>query len=94
MTLRVRIVSVVCDLQYLYHPQFFSADDYHEREKHFKQACRLATRVISISDYVRRTVLESSDLAPERVTTVHIRLPHRLPQPSPKSLSRFDTDGD
>jgi len=80
-------VSVIVDLQYLYHSQFFRADDYHERDKNFKDACQLATRVVCISDYVRETVLEAG-LDPDRVTTIHIRLPHRFSRPSPDVVER------
>jgi glycosyltransferase involved in cell wall biosynthesis/2-polyprenyl-3-methyl-5-hydroxy-6-metoxy-1,4-benzoquinol methylase len=81
-------VSVIVDLQYLYHPQFFPADEYHERDKNFRDACHLATRVVCISDYVRETVLAKAGLDPDRVTTIHIRLPHRVSPPSREIADR------
>lgn len=74
----VPVVSVIYDLQYLYYPEFFSAEDRIERDKNFRDACRLAQHVICISDYVRDTVLEHADLQPEHVTTIHIQLGQRL----------------
>ena len=81
-------VSVIVDLQYLYHPQFFRAGDYQERNKNFKDACRLATVIVCISDYVRETVIEKGGLDPGRVTTIHVRLPHRFSPPSPEIVER------
>ena len=74
----VPIVVVVYDLQYLYYPQFFTADERYYRDKDFRESCHLATHLVCISDYVRETVLHNGAVAPERVTTVHIRLSQRL----------------
>jgi glycosyltransferase involved in cell wall biosynthesis/2-polyprenyl-3-methyl-5-hydroxy-6-metoxy-1,4-benzoquinol methylase len=75
----IPVISVVCDLQYAFYPQFFQIYDRQQRHKHFLEACRLSTRVICISDYVRETVLEQSDLSPEQVITIHIQTPQRFP---------------
>lgn len=66
------IVSVIYDLQYLYYPQFFTPEERLSRDKTFRDACRLADRLVCISDYVRGTVLEHGDVAPEKVHTVHL----------------------
>ena len=65
------IVSLIHDLQYLYYPQFFTPEERLSRDKTFRDACSLADRLICISDYVRGTVLEQGDVAPEKVHTVH-----------------------
>lgn len=75
-------VCVVYDLQYAEYPQFFDPQDRAQRDHTFTEACRHASRLVCISDYVRRTVLERSNLAAERVSTVHIQLADRLPVPS------------
>jgi glycosyltransferase involved in cell wall biosynthesis/2-polyprenyl-3-methyl-5-hydroxy-6-metoxy-1,4-benzoquinol methylase len=85
---QIPAVSVIVDLQYLVYPQFFRPDDHQERDQNFKNACRLATRIVCISDYVRESVLETAGLDPDRVTTIHIRLPHRLPPVSPEAIER------
>lgn len=77
-TASVPTVSLIVDLQYLAYPQFFSADDFYYRDRHFKAACAVADRLVCISDYVRQTVLENSSLNAERVTTIQISLPQRI----------------
>jgi len=74
----VPVVSLVCDLQYLYYPEFFSPADRHERDRHFRQVCRVATRLICISEYTRASVLEHSGLPPERVVAIPIAPQKRL----------------
>lgn len=87
-------VSVIYDLQYRYYPQFFGVDELYHRNKHFMDACRLADRLICISDYVRETVVENSDIDPRCVETAHIRLSSRLDKiPDERIklvLSKFD----
>jgi glycosyltransferase involved in cell wall biosynthesis len=83
----IPIVSVIVDLQHLYYSQFRPAD-YQERSRHVETACQLAARVVCISDYVRETLLESSGLDADRITTIHIGLPRRFPHVSPEVAGR------
>jgi glycosyltransferase involved in cell wall biosynthesis/SAM-dependent methyltransferase len=79
---RVPIVSVVLDIQYFHYPEFFSPQERAERDRHFRLACRVASRVICISEFVRRTVLEATSINPVRVETVHIAVQNRFGKPS------------
>ena len=80
-------VSIIYDLQYLYYPAFFTSEERHGRAMTFQNACRRAQHIICISDFVRDTVLENSDLTPERVSTVHIHLATRLQPPDAATQS-------
>ncbi len=80
----VPVVSVVHDLQHRYYPQFFEEEDRFLREMNFKESCRLAHRLVCVSEYVRSTVLENSDLLPKKVVSIPHRLYHRLPKPDPE----------
>src|SRR6202035_2121208 len=53
---RVPLVSLVHDLQDLDSPEFFDAQQVSSRHQHFLDACRLADRLICVSDFVRQTV--------------------------------------
>jgi len=83
----VPLVSLVHDLQYLYYPEFFEPADRHERDRHFRQVCRVATRLICVSEYTRASVLEHSGLPPERVVAIpsapqkRLGVPGALPGP-------------
>jgi glycosyltransferase involved in cell wall biosynthesis len=75
---RVPMVCNIRDLNHLYNPQFFTPSDRAWRDRAFRESCRLADRLICISEFTRQTVLANSDLAPNRVITVHHRLSNRL----------------
>ena len=66
----VPLVSLVHDLQYLYYPEFFDPADRAERDRHFRQVCRVAARVVCVSGFTRASVLEKSDLPGERVIAI------------------------
>lgn len=68
----VPIISVIYDLQYLYYPEFFSGAEIEERERNFRQASQLAAYVVCISEHVRKSVLDHTTLAPERVRTIYL----------------------
>ncbi len=76
----VPTVSVIYDLQHRAYRQFFSELQASERDRAFDQACRLASRVVCISDYVHRSVLASGAVPAERLETVSIQLGDRLPR--------------
>jgi len=72
-------LSIVYDLQHAELPQFFGTTELVHREHNLRQACRLASRIVCISDFVRQTVLARYPVAPERVLTIHIQMASRLP---------------
>ncbi len=76
----VPLVSVVYDLQYLSYPLFFDADERRERDRHFRHAIADSERIVTISEYVRRTVLDHTEMPAERVVTAKIGLSKRLPR--------------
>ena len=76
---RVPLVSLIHDLQFRTYPEFFPPEELAAREIAFRRAVRWSQRVVTVSDYVRRSVLESSPLAPERVRTIYSATTHRFP---------------
>ncbi len=83
----VPTVCVVYDLQYARYPQFFEPQDRAQRRHYFNEACRRASKIVCISEYVRRTVLEQSGLPAERVSTVHIQMAGRLTVPAERDVN-------
>jgi glycosyltransferase involved in cell wall biosynthesis len=65
-------VMTLVDIQEVFYPEFFSADDRYTRQLHFPGSTRMADRVITISEFSRRTILEHHRLRPERVVAVHL----------------------
>ncbi|HEY3059495.1 MAG TPA: glycosyltransferase family 1 protein [Chloroflexota bacterium] len=67
-------VSIVYDLQHLTYPEFFDQDQWHYRQHHLRDACRRATRLVCISDFVRKTLVASFPEAAERAVSVPLGL--------------------
>jgi glycosyltransferase involved in cell wall biosynthesis len=74
----IPVVSLVHDIQCYYYPFFFSHEDELYRKKSFIEACRLASRLVCVSNYVRQTILENAQISPQHVITNYIRLSKRL----------------
>lgn len=75
---RVPTVSLVLDVQYLRYPEFFTPGERAERDRNFRQACKLASRIVCISEFVRQTVLQAASVSSARVETVHISVQDRF----------------
>jgi glycosyltransferase involved in cell wall biosynthesis len=84
----VPVVSVVYDLQHIYYPYFFEPAEVEERSRNFLRACAASARMVCISDYVRGTVLETGAISDDRVKTIRILLPRRLPPSSAEICDR------
>ena len=82
----VPVVSLVHDLQYLHYPEFFDPADRHERDRYFRHVCRVASRIVCVSEFTRSTVLKQTDLPPYRVTAV-LSAPQERLNPIPRSPS-------
>jgi glycosyltransferase involved in cell wall biosynthesis len=65
-----RAVLTVVDVQHLYHPEHIPAFERAFRPAIYPYSMARADRLLTISEFVRTTVLERCGLAPERVTAV------------------------
>lgn len=77
-------VCTLYDIQYKTYPQFFDPMDVWHRDQTFKDACRHATVIAAISDYSRISALESSDLSPDHIKTIYLRMAQRINDPNDK----------
>lgn len=84
-------VCTVYDLQYLTYPQFFAAEDVVQRHHAFLDASRKGAALAAISDYTRAVAMRHGALAPERITTIALRLARPAPDPDGdgRELRRF-----
>lgn len=67
-----RNVLVFADLQHEYHPEFFSPQVLDERRRVFGTSIAKAARLIAISEFTRRTVIERFGVPPEIISTAHL----------------------
>ena len=68
------VVPLVCTIHDLQHdalPMFFDEIDRLERQASVARAVRDADRLVTVSEFVRQTVLEAKDLEADRVVTIH-----------------------
>ena len=83
----IPVVSLVHDLQYLAYPEFFDPADRAERDRHFRQVCQVAARIVCVSEFTRAAVLAHSGLPADRVVAIpsapHRRLPIPAATPAP-----------
>jgi len=70
-------VSIVVDLQFRYHPEFFSPAECARLHREFQRVACKAARIVCISEYVRETVTRTG-APPERTVVIHLALHHRL----------------
>jgi glycosyltransferase involved in cell wall biosynthesis len=83
----VPTVSVIYDRQYATYPEFFTTHEIGQRDQNFRDASGYSSAVATISDYVRDSILKTNIISSDRVFTIYIQAPHRLPEPDPQ-LSR------
>jgi len=71
MGLPQKKVLTFCDMQQEVFPEFFSSEELNHRKRTYRASVDEADHVIAISDYTKRTLIESYDLSAETVTTVY-----------------------
>lgn len=79
----VPTVTTVFDLQHHELPQFFSRGERLYRAWAYDRAARRADRVLTISEYSRRQLIEIGGVAPERVESIYLGIDHERFDPRP-----------
>ncbi|WP_338114208.1 glycosyltransferase family 1 protein [Thiorhodococcus mannitoliphagus] len=80
-TYREQGIATVCilyDLQFKEYSEFFTDEDLANREHSFVEACRHASRVVTISAYSRTLALSHGCADPTRVVAIPLRMAGRL----------------
>jgi glycosyltransferase involved in cell wall biosynthesis len=70
-------VMTLVDIQEVFYPEFFTATDRYTRELHFPGSTRMADRVITISEFSRRTIVAHHGVPSARVAVVHLSADER-----------------
>jgi glycosyltransferase involved in cell wall biosynthesis len=65
-------VMTLVDIQEVFYPEFFTPADRYSRELHFRGSTRMSDRVITISEFSRRTLIDHHRLPPARVAVVYL----------------------
>lgn len=88
-----RVCSVM-DVSYLHYPELFKAKDLYQLTTWTKYSVQHAVKVITISEYSKRAIMEAYSLASDRVVVVYPGMSMRVKkQKTHKSLSHFSQYG-
>jgi len=80
-------VYQVYDLQHLHLPQFFKPATIRQRELQWPQFCNRAQRIVTMSEWTRRDVIERYQLEPSKVAVVpHASLLEMYRRPTPTAI--------
>ena len=71
-------VCTIYDLQYRAYPEFFTIEDLSHRNRAFTEACRVASALAAISNYVRDSAIAHGSVDPTRIRTIYLRLAQRI----------------
>ena len=63
-------VLTIHDLQHLHYPEFFTQEEYVEREKLYRESAERAEHIICISEFTRQDVHRQYDIPLEKMSTV------------------------
>jgi glycosyltransferase involved in cell wall biosynthesis len=65
-------VVTLVDIQEVFYPEFFTDLDLYNREYHFPGSTRMADRVITISHFSKKTIVQHHRISPHKVTVAHL----------------------
>jgi glycosyltransferase involved in cell wall biosynthesis len=85
----VPCISIVHDLQHLSYPEFFSPEQRLNRQRHIADAVARSSRLVCMSDYVRRTVLANTRARAEQVVAIPLALLREADPADPDSVDRL-----
>jgi len=71
-------VSVVLDLQFLKFPENFSKINLLYLIEHYQDACEFSDRLITISEFVKHTILENSTRGEDDISVIYAGIHDRL----------------
>jgi glycosyltransferase involved in cell wall biosynthesis len=75
---QIPTVCIIYDLQYMYYPQFFSAEDKARRHQFLTEICQKSTRLICISDYTKQTLINNFPDTVHKAERIYISLHKRF----------------
>jgi glycosyltransferase involved in cell wall biosynthesis len=69
--LNIPTVVNLADIQEVHYPQFFSDGDLYARAYHYVGSTKMADRVVTVSDFSRRTIVKFHDISPDKIDVAH-----------------------
>jgi len=78
---KVKIVTMVCDLQHEYFPKNFSPEHLKQRREGYKYAVLNSDHIIAISNHTKKTIIEKYNIKPGKITTIYLGVNKINPKP-------------
>jgi glycosyltransferase involved in cell wall biosynthesis len=82
-------VVTIHDLAFLHWPEQVPARRYRYLAREVRSAARRAEQIIAVSESTRQDVIELLDVAPERVTVIHLGVDARFRPPNRDGIDAF-----
>ena len=70
--LPIPTVVTLVDIQEVFYPQYFTGVDLFNRAYHYPGSTRMADRVITISDFSKKTIVKHHRISPHKVHVAHL----------------------
>ncbi|MBT8369031.1 MAG: glycosyltransferase family 4 protein [Deltaproteobacteria bacterium] len=68
----VPTVVTLVDIQEVFYPEYFSAQDLFNRHFHYRGSTKMADRVITISEFSRQTIVKHHKISPNKIGVIHL----------------------
>jgi glycosyltransferase involved in cell wall biosynthesis/2-polyprenyl-3-methyl-5-hydroxy-6-metoxy-1,4-benzoquinol methylase len=81
-TPEIPTVVIIADLQFLYYPEFFTVEQNYHADRNFRKVCQVASRLICLSDFTRKSVILKGQVEPELAVTSYPSLWNPLDEPT------------
>lgn len=85
---RIPIVPVLNDILHAYHPYFLPRNEVQHRIDHYDKINRIKPFIISISEFARRTYIETYNYPEERIVTIPLSVQNRFDSHSEKQCEQ------
>jgi glycosyltransferase involved in cell wall biosynthesis len=70
--LPVPTVVTLVDIQEVFYPEYFTAQDLFNRHFHYKGSSKMADRIITISEFSRQTIVKHHKISPHKIGAIHL----------------------
>ena len=81
-----KFVVSIMDIQHEYLKDFFGKDEYHTRNTQYREACKKAIKIISISNFTKNTLVEKYHIEPDKIHTIYLNYnPKRVTKKAAKN---------
>ena len=75
---QVATVSVINDIQHVYYPFFFAPQELEARKNFYDKLLRVHPQIVTISDFTKKTIVETYGCAEKAVQTIYPSVQKRL----------------